>query len=103
MACPSQVHTQLTGLPHRGHAGKVTETHQYAVSEYSTPMATRGRGIAAVDIMYDMSPIVVTINESPASFLHFLVRLCAVVGGAFAVTGGCHSVLTHQASQALHP
>jgi hypothetical protein len=51
-------------------------------------MATRGRAIAAVDLMYDLSPIVVTINERPPSLLHLLVRLCAVVGGAFAITGG---------------
>ncbi len=39
-----------------------------------------------VDLLYDISPIIVTVNQSPASLLHFIVRLCAVVGGAFAVT-----------------
>ena len=36
--------------------------------------------------MYDISPIVVTVNDRPPSFLHFLVRMCAVIGGVFAIT-----------------
>ncbi|KAG2431010.1 hypothetical protein HYH02_013539 [Chlamydomonas schloesseri] len=64
--------------------GRVTETHQYSVTEYAQPLQ---RGYApAVDVHYDLSPIVMTINERPPSLLHFVVRLCAVVGGAFAVT-----------------
>ena len=39
-----------------------------------------------IDLVYDLSPILATINQSPAMLLHFLVRLCAVVGGAAAVT-----------------
>ncbi|PNH09891.1 putative endoplasmic reticulum-Golgi intermediate compartment protein 3 [Tetrabaena socialis] len=65
-------------------AGRVTETHQYSVTEYAQPVQ---RGYApALDVHYDLSPIVMTINERPPSLLHFLVRICAVVGGAFAVT-----------------
>jgi len=37
--------------------------------------------------VYDLSPIVVTITESRRSFGHFITRLCAVLGGTFAVTG----------------
>ena len=39
--------------------------------------------------MYDVSPIIVTVNDRPPSFLHFMVRMCAVVGGVFAVTRKC--------------
>lgn len=39
-------------------------------------------------MMYDYWPQLVTITPESKSFLHFLVRLCAVVGGCFAVTGG---------------
>jgi hypothetical protein len=66
--------------------GHVTETHQYSVSEYSTSIGSDGSQPAAVDIMYDLSPIVVTVNDTPPSILHFLVRMCAVIGGVFAVT-----------------
>lgn len=66
--------------------GHATETHQYSISEYSTTITADGKQPAAVDFMYDISPIVVIVNDSPPSFLHFLVRLCAVIGGVFAVT-----------------
>lgn len=42
---------------------------------------------AAVYFLYDLSPITVTIKEERRSFLHFLTRLCAVLGGTFALTG----------------
>lgn len=42
---------------------------------------------AAVYFVYDLSPIVVTIKENRRNFGHFITRLCAVLGGTFAVTG----------------
>lgn len=41
----------------------------------------------AVYFLYDLSPITVTIKEERRSFLHFITRLCAVLGGTFALTG----------------
>jgi hypothetical protein len=43
--------------------------------------------VAAVYFVYDLSPITVTIKEHRRNFGHFLTRLCAVLGGTFAVTG----------------
>lgn len=43
--------------------------------------------ISAVYFLYDLSPITVTIKEERRSFLHFITRLCAVLGGTFALTG----------------
>lgn len=37
--------------------------------------------------MYDLSPITVTITEKRRNFFHFLTRLCAVLGGTFALSG----------------
>lgn len=42
---------------------------------------------AAVYFLYDLSPITVTIREERRNFLHFITRLCAVLGGTFAMTG----------------
>lgn len=42
---------------------------------------------AAVYFLYDLSPITVAIKEERRSFLHFITRLCAVLGGTFALTG----------------
>ncbi|RVW39567.1 hypothetical protein CK203_112366 [Vitis vinifera] len=43
----------------------------------------------AVYFLYDLSPVTVTIKEERRSFLHFITRLCAVLGGTFALTGLC--------------
>eukprot|EP00197_Chlamydomonas_leiostraca_P005355 CAMPEP_0202861090 /NCGR_PEP_ID=MMETSP1391-20130828/2603_1 /ASSEMBLY_ACC=CAM_ASM_000867 /TAXON_ID=1034604 /ORGANISM="Chlamydomonas leiostraca, Strain SAG 11-49" /LENGTH=287 /DNA_ID=CAMNT_0049540413 /DNA_START=178 /DNA_END=1041 /DNA_ORIENTATION=+ len=69
-----------------GRLGGVTETHQYSVTEYAAPIPADGSKAPALDFMYDLSPIVVTLNERPPSVLHYLVRMSAVVGGVFAIT-----------------
>jgi hypothetical protein len=81
---------QVVPTEYYSRLGRVTETHQYSVSEYSALYATSAEGQEhyppAVDILYDISPIIMSVNDRPPSFLHFLVRLCAVVGGVFAIT-----------------
>lgn len=46
--------------------------------------------LPSVWLMYDMTPINVVVQPKARSFLHLLVRFCAVVGGSFAVTGEIH-------------
>jgi hypothetical protein len=36
---------------------------------------------------YDFSPVMLTIEERRRPLLHFLTRICAVVGGVFAMFG----------------
>jgi hypothetical protein len=36
---------------------------------------------------YDFSPVMLTIEERRRPLLHFLTRICAVVGGVFAIFG----------------
>ncbi|XP_021907303.1 endoplasmic reticulum-Golgi intermediate compartment protein 3 [Carica papaya] len=54
---------------------------------YIKIMAEFDRSWPAVYFLYDLSPITVTIKEERHSFLHFITRLCAVLGGTFALTG----------------
>jgi hypothetical protein len=42
---------------------------------------------SAVYFIYDLSPIIVTIKEERRNFMHFITRLCAVLGGTFALIG----------------
>uniref|UniRef100_A0A803LRQ7 Endoplasmic reticulum-Golgi intermediate compartment protein 3 n=1 Tax=Chenopodium quinoa TaxID=63459 RepID=A0A803LRQ7_CHEQI len=65
----------------------VLPTNQFSVTEYFSPMKDFDRTWPAVYFLYDLSPITVTIREERRSFLHFLTRLCAVLGGTFALTG----------------
>lgn len=64
---------------------EVLPTNQFSVTEYYSP--TNDRTWPAVYFLYDLSPITVTIREERRSFLHFITRLCAVLGGTFALTG----------------
>ena len=67
---------------------EVLPTNQFSVTEYFSPINTQnGRTWPAVYFLYDLSPITVTIREERRSFFHFITRLCAVLGGTFAVTG----------------
>lgn len=66
---------------------EVLPTNQFSVTEYFSPMNEFDRTWPAVYFLYDLSPITVTIKEERRSFLHFLTRLCAVLGGTFALTG----------------
>uniref|UniRef100_A0A7C8Z7F2 Endoplasmic reticulum vesicle transporter C-terminal domain-containing protein n=2 Tax=Opuntia streptacantha TaxID=393608 RepID=A0A7C8Z7F2_OPUST len=66
---------------------EVLPTNQFSVTEYFSPMNEFDRTWPAVYFLYDLSPITVTIREERRSFLHFVTRLCAVLGGTFALTG----------------
>uniref|UniRef100_A0A0E0D7T8 Endoplasmic reticulum vesicle transporter C-terminal domain-containing protein n=1 Tax=Oryza meridionalis TaxID=40149 RepID=A0A0E0D7T8_9ORYZ len=67
---------------------QVLPTNQFSVTEYFVPKRATDRSAwPAVYFLYDLSPITVTIKEERRNFLHFLTRLCAVLGGTFAMTG----------------
>ncbi|KAL3502439.1 hypothetical protein ACH5RR_036888 [Cinchona calisaya] len=66
---------------------EVLPTNQFSVTEYFSPMREFDRTWPAVYFLYDLSPITVTIKEERRNFLHFITRLCAVLGGTFALTG----------------
>ncbi|KAL2456898.1 Endoplasmic reticulum vesicle transporter protein [Forsythia ovata] len=65
----------------------VLPTNQFSVTEYFSPINEFDRKWPAVYFLYDLSPITVTIREERHSFLHFITRLCAILGGTFALTG----------------
>ncbi|VFQ90915.1 unnamed protein product [Cuscuta campestris] len=66
---------------------EVLPTNQFSVTEYYSPIHEFDRAWPAVYFLYDLSPITVTIREERRNFLHFITRLCAVLGGTFALTG----------------
>lgn len=104
---------QIVPTEYRYLSKDVLSTNQYSVTEYYTPMNEFDRTwpglvktnfmhmvlitlflfldvtllFSAVYFLYDLSPITVTIKEERRSFLHLITRLCAVLGGTFALTG----------------
>mmetsp|Transcript_57518 Transcript_57518/g.135342 ORF Transcript_57518/g.135342 Transcript_57518/m.135342 type:complete len:416 (-) Transcript_57518:75-1322(-) len=68
--------------------GTVLKTNQFSVTEHFRSLESGGmRGLPGVFFFYDLSPIMVRFTEQRKSFLHFLVQLCAIVGGVFTVAG----------------
>eukprot|EP00943_MAST-04B_sp_MAST-4B-sp1_P007112 g7112.t1 len=68
---PEEEETKKEHQPHRGHG------HRHA---------SIIRALPGVFFIYDMSPFQVRRTEESTSIFHFLVRLCAVLGGVFAVS-----------------
>eukprot|EP01026_Neomeris_dumetosa_P002292 TRINITY_DN10613_c0_g1_i5.p2 TRINITY_DN10613_c0_g1~~TRINITY_DN10613_c0_g1_i5.p2 ORF type:complete len:209 (+),score=27.13 TRINITY_DN10613_c0_g1_i5:121-747(+) len=88
----------LTVVPTSYKRGSVmrseVHTNQYSVHEYFYPIMKGEKGqlvgderIPSVEFMYDMSSIEVHIRDEQYSFPQFLVKICAVVGGCFALSG----------------
>lgn len=66
--------------------GWTTSTYQYSVTEYYSPIPEGSRQLPGVFFLYDDWPIRVRLQARRRGFLYFLVRVCAVCGGVWAVT-----------------
>ena len=63
-------------------------TNQYSVTEhYRVTAPKEGQGLPGVFFFYELSPIMVAIEERRMGLLHFLTQLCAILGGVFTVAG----------------
>ncbi|KAG6549620.1 hypothetical protein Mapa_008598 [Marchantia paleacea] len=67
--------------------GIVMPTNQFSVTEYFMSAKVYERNWPAVYFVYDLSPIAVNVREERRHIGHFFTRICAVLGGTFAVTG----------------
>eukprot|EP01017_Pseudomicrothorax_dubius_P000503 TRINITY_DN0_c1974_g1_i2.p1 TRINITY_DN0_c1974_g1~~TRINITY_DN0_c1974_g1_i2.p1 ORF type:complete len:107 (-),score=29.17 TRINITY_DN0_c1974_g1_i2:55-375(-) len=69
--------------------GRELYVHQFTVNsnELNTAM------LPAVYFRYDMSPITVKFAQKRESFFHFLVQICAIIGGIFTVAGIIDSII----------
>ena len=71
--------------------GRVRECFQYSLGVYQALLhreevnSQQNLILPVVQFVYDISPIMAVIEDDSKGFLHFVVRLCAVVGGAFAI------------------
>lgn len=67
--------------------GRTIHTFQYSVTEYFTKNEVElRRSLPGIHFKYDMSAIAVKLREKKVSWLHFFVRICATIGGTFALT-----------------
>jgi hypothetical protein len=89
---------QIVPTEYMSRWGFTLETNQYSVSEYTLPLSGQPKAPTAandtstsvsepfVDFSYDLSPIIMTVAQSPQAMLHFIVRMCAVIGGVLSIT-----------------
>jgi hypothetical protein len=75
-------------------AGNVVNSMQFSVTEHLRRVdpkllnteAAQGL-LPGVFFNYELSPMRARIEEKRRSFLHFLTRVCAIIGGVFTVMG----------------
>ena len=84
---PTRPHTQVPTDYYGLWSRAPLHTYQYSVTEYYHPLADAEQQQPAVYFLYDVSPIRVVLRDTRPGLLRLGVRVCAVVGGAFAVTG----------------
>uniref|UniRef100_A0A8R1DPW7 Endoplasmic reticulum-Golgi intermediate compartment protein 3 n=1 Tax=Caenorhabditis japonica TaxID=281687 RepID=A0A8R1DPW7_CAEJA len=65
--------------------GKVDQSHQFSVTTYKKDLGFRQAGLPGFFLQYEFSPLMVQYEEFRQSFASFLVNLCAIVGGVFAM------------------
>jgi len=70
--------------------GEVIDSYQFVAN--SNELAGRYH-LPAIYFRYEFSPITVKFTEKRKSFSHFLVQICAIVGGVFTVLGLVNSIL----------
>lgn len=66
---------------------RTLRTNQYSQSYYfrKSDPSKGGQLIPGLFFSYDLSPIHIEVEESRKSFFHFVVQLCAIIGGVFTV------------------
>lgn len=75
--------------------GRSLTTNQYSVTERNRTINHRqgSHGVPGIFFKFDMSSMMVEIEEVRQPFWKFLVRLCGIVGGIFATSGMIHSFI----------
>lgn len=73
--------------------GKTLQTNQYSVTEHYKVINSHTPGLPGIFFFYDLSPIMVDVEEQRQSFFHFLTQTCAILGGVFTVAGMIDKVL----------
>ena len=78
-------------------SGEEQDTNQYSATLHSRAVSNvvGKQGLPGLFFMYDLSPMMVIIREERKSFLHFIVNLCAIVGGIYTVASLLDSMIYH--------
>ncbi|CAB3410166.1 unnamed protein product [Caenorhabditis bovis] len=65
--------------------GKVDESHQFSITTHKKDISQGQAGLPGFFLQYEFSPLMVHYQEYRQSLATFLVSLCGIVGGVFAM------------------
>lgn len=65
-------------------SGNIYYVNQFTSNSNEVPS---GMNLPALYFRFDMSPVTVKYWQYKDNFLHFLIQICAIIGGIFSVTG----------------
>ena len=81
---------------------RLDQTEYYVNQFTANTNEYKANGAPAVYFRYDLSPVTVRFSQYQDSFFHFLVQLCAIVGGVFTVAGLIDNFLHSSISSLLN-
>mmetsp|Transcript_36088 Transcript_36088/g.93032 ORF Transcript_36088/g.93032 Transcript_36088/m.93032 type:complete len:379 (+) Transcript_36088:92-1228(+) len=84
-------------------SGRVVYTHQYSVTDSEkNVMVRKGElsGLPGVFLVYEFTPFMVEKTEKVVPLSHFLISVCAIIGGVFTVSGMIDAAL-YRSSRSL--
>lgn len=90
LASQQQYFIQVVPTKYVQASGTAIHTNQYSVTYHRTavdPMSPMNTRLPGVFFKYQISPILVKIEEKARTWSHFLTRVCAVIGGVWVVIG----------------
>lgn len=67
-------------------------TNQYSVTEMNSNVKN-SHNLPGIFIKFDFEPLLVQIVEMRKSFMHFIVRLCGIIGGVYVSFGRIYRLL----------
>ncbi|KAI1707887.1 endoplasmic reticulum vesicle transporter domain-containing protein [Ditylenchus destructor] len=65
--------------------GKEELSHQFSITRTEKDIMAGASGIPGIFVQYEFSPLMVRYEERKRSLSHFLVGLCAIIGGVYTV------------------
>jgi len=85
----TQYYISVVPTTYQDLGGKELYVHQFTVNSNSLETYN----VPAVYFRYDLSPVTVKFSLKKESFFHFLVQICAIIGGIFTVAGIIDSLI----------
>ncbi|VDK59860.1 unnamed protein product [Cylicostephanus goldi] len=76
--------------------GRIENSHQFSVTSYKRDIAIEGAiGVPGFVVQYDFSPLMIQREEKRQQLVTFLVSLCAIIGGVYAVSQLIVTIIYH--------